>query len=98
MDLNFENGFQMCTQHVLTNLKSFSLIRNDAQASGVFKTEANEQLPISFEALPIEIFISRFTLFEILLFQNCLFSFELDSNYIFFSCLNFTCTLHLNRK
>jgi hypothetical protein len=43
--------------------------------SGATKGEANGQLLISFGDLPI----------EILLFQNCLFIFEVDSNCIFFS-------------
>jgi hypothetical protein len=37
---------------------------------------ANGQLPISFGALPIEIFIKKFLPIEILLFQNCLFIFQ----------------------
>jgi hypothetical protein len=46
---------------------------------------ANGQLPISFGYLPIAIFISKLLPIEILLFQNCLFIFELDSNCVFFS-------------
>jgi hypothetical protein len=46
---------------------------------------ANGQLPISFTDLPIVIFTSKLLPIEILLFQNCLFIFELDSNYIVFS-------------
>jgi hypothetical protein len=38
------------------------------------------QWPIPFEDLPIVIFIRELLPIEILLFQNCLFIFELDSN------------------
>jgi len=48
----------------------------------------NGQLPISFEDLPIVIFISRFLPVEILVLQNCLFIFELDSQCVFFFRLN----------
>jgi hypothetical protein len=48
----------------------------------------NGQLPISFEDLPIVIFISRFLPIEILVLQNCLFIFRLDSQCIFFFRLN----------
>ena len=52
-------------------------------ASGVANRGANEQLPISFGDLPIVIFMSKFLFIEVLLFQNGLFIFELDSNCIF---------------
>jgi len=41
-------------------------------------------LPISFGDLPIAIFIGKLLPIAILLFQNFLFVFELDSNCIFF--------------
>jgi hypothetical protein len=51
--------------------------------SGVFNGESNGQLPISFGDLLILIFISKFLPIEILLLHNCLFIFELDSNFFF---------------
>ena len=51
--------------------------------SGIAKGGANEQLLISFGNLPIVIFMSKFLPIEVLLFQNGLFIFKLDSNSIF---------------
>jgi hypothetical protein len=63
--------------------------------SDATKGEPNRLLLISFGDLFIAIFISELLSIEILLFQNCLFIFELDSNCIFFFRLNYTCALHL---
>ncbi len=46
--------------------------------------EANGQLSTSFRDLLIEIFIIKLVLIEVLLSQNCLFTFELHSQCIFF--------------
>jgi hypothetical protein len=54
------------------------------RSSGATKRKANGQLHISFGDMSITIFISKLLPIEILLFQNCLFIFELDSNCIFF--------------
>ena len=52
-------------------------------------------MSISFGALPIVIFISKLLPIEILLFQSCLFIFELDGNCIFSIRLNLTYILCL---
>jgi hypothetical protein len=57
--------------------------------SSATKGQANGQLSISFGDLPIVIFIRKVLSLEILLFQNCLFIFELGSKKIFLSSKSF---------